>query len=290
MSKNFELLQQSHEEDLFCTSGHAPEPRVTVVRQAVPVQGEHSPQEVWKGASLPLQWLNRIKQGIQNWRQVQLLANRNEPDVAAVTRAEEMKLVQQVFHTANGQRPQVVLFSGVEANVGCAVICAHVSEILAAEPEASVCLVDADFRSPSLHRHLGVENGKGLADALLQDGPIQDFTQCVPGGKLWVLPSGPVNARHGVALAPERLQARMTELRSVFERVVIHSSPLSLDADPLSLGRWTDGVVLVVEAHSTRREAARRVKENLKIANIRVLGVVLSNRTFPIPAAVYRRL
>jgi Mrp family chromosome partitioning ATPase len=76
----------------------------------------------------------------------------------------------------------------------------------------------------------------------------------------------------------------------VFHRVVIHSSPLGVAGDSLPLGRWTDGVVLVLEAHSTRREAARRAKENLEMADVRMLGVVLNNRTFPIPESLYRRL
>jgi len=56
------------------------------------------------------------------------------------------------------------------------------------------------------------------------------------------------------------------------------------------LGRMVDGVVLVLEANSTRREVALRVTESLKAMNIPVLGAVLNNRTFPIPAAVYKRL
>jgi Mrp family chromosome partitioning ATPase len=56
------------------------------------------------------------------------------------------------------------------------------------------------------------------------------------------------------------------------------------------LSRWTDGVVLVLEANATRRDAARRVKEILDAAKVSVLGVVLNNRTFPIPDVLYRRL
>jgi Mrp family chromosome partitioning ATPase len=56
------------------------------------------------------------------------------------------------------------------------------------------------------------------------------------------------------------------------------------------LSRWTDGVVLVVEANATRRDAARRVKEILDAAGVSLLGVVLNNRTFPVPEAIYRRL
>jgi Mrp family chromosome partitioning ATPase len=56
------------------------------------------------------------------------------------------------------------------------------------------------------------------------------------------------------------------------------------------IGRLADGVVLVIEAHATRREAARKVKESLEAANVRLLGAVLNKRTFPIPEVLYNRI
>jgi len=49
-------------------------------------------------------------------------------------------------------------------------------------------------------------------------------------------------------------------------------------------------MVLVVEANSTRRVAAQKVKERLHAANARLLGTVLSGRTFPIPDMIYKKL
>jgi Mrp family chromosome partitioning ATPase len=49
-------------------------------------------------------------------------------------------------------------------------------------------------------------------------------------------------------------------------------------------------VVLVLEAHSTRRSAARKAKLALEAANVLVLGTVFNNRKFPIPETLYRML
>jgi Mrp family chromosome partitioning ATPase len=56
------------------------------------------------------------------------------------------------------------------------------------------------------------------------------------------------------------------------------------------LGGFTDGVVLVLKAHSSRRETARSAVHDLAAANVRTLGAVLNQRTFPIPEKLYRRL
>jgi Mrp family chromosome partitioning ATPase len=55
-------------------------------------------------------------------------------------------------------------------------------------------------------------------------------------------------------------------------------------------GRLADGVVLVIEAHATRREAARKAKETIEASNIKLLGAVFNKRTFPIPEALYNRI
>jgi Mrp family chromosome partitioning ATPase len=82
----------------------------------------------------------------------------------------------------------------------------------------------------------------------------------------------------------------MAELREKFDYVLIDAPPISSYVDAVLLGQIADGVILVVEANSTRRETARMVKETFEGANVKLLGAILNNRTFPIPEALYRKL
>jgi Mrp family chromosome partitioning ATPase len=211
-------------------------------------------------------------------------------DREAIAREEEIKLIQRVFSGTDHHSPRFVLFAGLEKDAGCVSICARTARILAARAEGAVCIVDANFRSPSLHRHFGVENSNGLAEAVLGHSPIRDCAQELPERDLWIMPSGCAVAKMNFPKVSDRMRATLTELRDAFPYVVLHSSPFKLDTGANFLSRWTDGVVLVVEANATRRDTVRRVKENLAAANVSVLGVVLNNRTFPIPEALYRRL
>jgi Mrp family chromosome partitioning ATPase len=61
-------------------------------------------------------------------------------------------------------------------------------------------------------------------------------------------------------------------------------------ADAIALGQLSDGIVLVLEAESTRREAALIAVEHLRSSNVPILGAVLNKRTFPIPHSIYKRL
>jgi protein-tyrosine kinase len=292
MSKNFELLQQTiQEQDLFNTSAGIGGAVDKAGDQPKPGKKEEFHPGILKSSSLPMRWSDCIKEKANNWiQQVQSRNNYRLTDQDVITREEEIKLVQRVFPAGGDSTRQVVLFCGIDEVAGCATACVRAGEILAARGEGFVCVVDAALGSPSLHKHFGVANVKGLAEAVLESGPVQDFAYKLPEGNLWVMPSGLTAPRLSVPQLSDRLRSRMIELRASFKYVVIHSSPFHLDPVSIPLSQLTDGVVLVVEANSTRRESARRVKKNLEVARVRLLGVVLNNRTYPIPEALYHRL
>jgi Mrp family chromosome partitioning ATPase len=56
------------------------------------------------------------------------------------------------------------------------------------------------------------------------------------------------------------------------------------------IGRFADGVVLVLAANSTTRENAVNCKLTLEEAQVCVAGAVLNKRTYPIPDKLYQYL
>ena len=264
---------------------------VTVSQKPLSDAKKKFQQRVSQKLSLSFSWLDSIRKEAKEWGSRELTRNGHSgADLEAITRGEEIKLVQRVFPGIDEGSPRTVLFARLDGEAGCAPTCARVAEILAARAEGPVCVVDANFRAPSLHEYFGVENVNGLAEATVESGLIQNFAQQIPEPDLWLMPTGKAASQLRFPTMADGLRVRMEELRKAFKYVVIHSGPLRLETSAMLLSRWTDGVVLVVEANSTRRDSARRVKEILAAANVSVLGVVLNNRTFPIPDAIYHRL
>jgi Mrp family chromosome partitioning ATPase len=91
-------------------------------------------------------------------------------------------------------------------------------------------------------------------------------------------------------LTSEHLRERLAEIREEFHFVIIDAPPLALYSDAIAISGHASGVVLVVEAGASRREAAAAAVENLRMVNIPILAAVLNKRTFPIPEKIYRRL
>jgi Mrp family chromosome partitioning ATPase len=215
-------------------------------------------------------------------------AHFNQQD--AVTREESLKLVQSVFLSRSELSPRTVVFAGIDSGNGCSWVCGHVAETLADQRVGSVCLVDANLRSPALPEFFGVSNHYGLTDSLSNSGSIRDFAKVVRSDNLWLVSCGSNASASLGQLNSENMKARVAELREEFDYVLIDSPPLNRYSDGVAVGHLSDGLVLVLQANSTRREAAAKVVEDLRAAEIRILAAVLNRRTFPIPEAVYNLL
>jgi Mrp family chromosome partitioning ATPase len=203
---------------------------------------------------------------------------------------ETLQLVQQLFFHQREEPPRVVVFAGVEHGNGCSQICASVAEILAKTARGPVSLVEANFRSPALPGLFGKANHRGLTDALLQGGPISSFVQLAGEGNLWLLPSGPLTSDSPSLLGSEEFRERLEELRQTCDFVIIDAPPLTQYSDAIALSRLSDGIVLVLEADSTRLQAASAVTANLRSMKVPILAAVLNKHTFPIPEKIMCRL
>ena len=212
------------------------------------------------------------------------------PDVRALSSEELVKLIQTIFLMPATKSPKVVVFSASEAGAGCSSICAGAAEALAAHVAEPVCLVDSNLRYPALHTCFGIDNTRGLGEALVSSQPVREFVREVPGTGVCLLPSGLNSSPLRGTMNSSRLTLRIEELHKEFPYVLMDSPPVNVYSDAISLGQLADGVVLVVSANSTRKEAARKAKRNFESAGARVLGVVMNNRTYPIPQVIYDRL
>ena len=209
-------------------------------------------------------------------------------DLKEQTREETVRLVRQVFFSG-APAPQVVVFSPVERDSGCTWVCARAAEILAAHVKGMVCMVDGDLRSPSLHRQFEIEPSPGANEELISV-PVRPGSRPLDRSNLRLLSSGNACTDSQSSHRFDRLRARVQGLRNDFAYVLIDAPPINPYADAVLLGEVADGLVMILEANNTRREAALRAKEALNAAGVRLLGAVLNKRTFPIPEKLYRKL
>jgi capsular exopolysaccharide synthesis family protein len=204
-----------------------------------------------------------------------------------VSREEIKKLVQRLFLLPDAVHS--VVFAGIDSGTGCSWMTARVADILATQVRGRVCVVDANFRAPTLHTIFSVANTYGFTDALSQSSSLKQCASCLTPN-LYLLSCGSVTANGQALLSADLLRSRLAELRSEFEYILIDTPALSICADPIAIAHFADGIALVLEADVTRRETTRKAAQDLEAANVRVLGTVLNKRRFPIPQSLYDRL
>ncbi len=203
--------------------------------------------------------------------------------------AEEQirNLVRQVFFPGS-QRParQIVFCSVDEKDISG--ICLRVGQALSAQIPGTVCVVEADSDALSVASRNG-DAGREFIFSQRDSHSLHKLSRPL-SGNLCLLPQEAFLGDSGCVTSAAWLRARLGELRLEFDYAVLHGPPARLHSEVALLGQLSDGVVLVVEANSTRRATAQSVKRMLQAANVRLLGAVLNQRGFPIPEGIYRKL
>jgi non-specific protein-tyrosine kinase len=171
---------------------------------------------------------------------------------------------------------QTLLVAPVAPHEGKSITVANLAVSLAQGDKRTI-LVDADVRRPSLHTLFGLNNDTGLTSLFIDaKGPIEPALQSVKVPNLQVLTSGPLPPNPAELLGSQRMLDVIAALKSQADIVLFDAPPVISVTDASVLGTRVDGVLLVVQAGQTRREQARRAKQQLEKLHIRVIGAVLS--------------
>ncbi len=140
-----------------------------------------------------------------------------------------------------------------------------------------VILVDADMRRPTQQDIFELGNDLGLSNFLeCGEMSLSEILQTVPGSDLNIVTSGPSPDNPSELLGSKRMGDLVESLQQDADVTVFDSPPVMAVADAAILASRLDGVLLVVNAGTTRRGAARQSKESLEAVGAHLLGVALN--------------
>jgi len=193
-------------------------------------------------------------------------------------------LVRQVFLSNKGWPVRQVVFSALEPETDVKHICRQVGEALAAETMGRVAVVG---EYPQILQE-GETSKPETSERSAKDGSAQVRRGAIRvRGNLWLMPAQETDGDRG---ATAWLHSYLDEMRRDFEYSIVEGPPAGESNEAMAMAQLADGIILVLSARHTRRITARKTKEMLEAAQVRILGTVLSDRVFPIPRGIYRRL
>jgi len=202
-----------------------------------------------------------------------LRENPNSPEAEAIRNLETSIRIPL---SSNARPLQTILITSALPGEGKTTIATNLAFALARH--GKTCLIDGDFRHPSITSSFGTTLRTGLQDLLtLPTNSLDEVLKPIPEvPNLTVLGVGNRSPHSLESMTSTRMTDLITELRKKFEYIVLDSPPII----PFSEGRWLstvfDASIVVARCDSTTRGAVMFSIEILEGLQANVLGVVLN--------------
>ena len=139
-----------------------------------------------------------------------------------------------------------------------------------------VLVIDADLRNPVLHKHLKVENSKGLSNYLSGSVAPMEVIHKTDIPNLFVMTTGPLPPNPVELLSSMKLLNLLTQCEERFAHVIVDAPPVIGIADSIVLCNQVENSVFVVESGKTRKGHAKAALKRLQQAGVHPLGVILT--------------
>ncbi|HLK10825.1 MAG TPA: hypothetical protein VKW76_05555 [Candidatus Binatia bacterium] len=187
----------------------------------------------------------------------------------------EYRALREKLLVASGGKPlKTLVFAGCDGGEGCSEVVREFAGALASSG-LNVLLVDGEGVTE------GGENALDLDDAVSRRRSLSASSW--GKGKLTVVQSPVARADKERLLGSSEFASWLDVQHSTYDYVLLDAPPLLRSADATLMGRLCDGVVIMVQAEATPRNALADAREQLERAGVNVVGVVLNGVRNPIP-------
>ncbi len=140
-----------------------------------------------------------------------------------------------------------------------------------------VLLIDTDMRRPRLHRAFKVAARRGISNALVGEAKLDELVLHTEVPNLDLIPCGPIPPNPSELLHTENFRKFLVDAKSKYDHVIFDTPPLGAVTDAAVLTPQLDGVILVVKAQSTTRDAIRAAARQLNDINGRIFGAIFND-------------
>ncbi|KKO21063.1 MAG: lipopolysaccharide biosynthesis protein [Candidatus Brocadia sp.] len=241
-----------------------------------------SPQDVETFLNLPL--LGSIpKKGFKDKTLI-----KDSKRMIAFTPAYQ-NLSDQIYLLMKDKGLKSILMTAPSPSDGSTTIIANLANFLSSKAGHKVMVIDANLRTPTIHKVFNISGNTGLANVL--EGKVSlEAAAHELSANLTVLPAGNTTLNSTPLLDSARMANIISSVKEKYELIFIDYANLRNFKDACVLCPYLDGIALVVSEGKTRRHVLKELLTPLKHKKANLIGVVLNNRTFAIPKMIYERV
>ena len=151
-----------------------------------------------------------------------------------------------------------------------------------------VLLIDANMETPSLHENFGLKQDAGLSELLISGVLGEIKYQQSDLDNLYLLPAGK-ECKSGLLFKQRLIKDFLEKLKAQFDLIIIDAGSITRSGAN-SMAHLADGIVLVVDTSSTRKQVLQNALYELNVEKEKIAGVVLNKKQQYIPDFIYKRL
>ena len=202
------------------------------------------------------------------------IGNMPHPDYFVQSEIDRLRVNVSFF----GTEKKVLMITSSGPNEGKSYISMNLWNELA-KAGKRVCFVDADMRKSTIRTTFQVSTGSddyiGLSHYLAGYVEADDVIYTTEREEAFFIPTSTM-INPSLLLEGDRFRDLIKLLRRRFDYVIVDTPPLGVVSDGQRIATMCDGVMLVVRAHVTSREAVRASIQQIQQVECPLLGIVLN--------------
>jgi polysaccharide biosynthesis transport protein len=176
---------------------------------------------------------------------------------------------------ADAIKGKMLVISSVLQGEGKSNLVAYLGAV-AATLSWKILIIDADYQNPVQATLLGVQPRLGLTDVVLQQKPLTEAIQATHLDNLFLLPYGSASQRPSAIIESAALRELLKQTQSMFDLVIIDSSPLNLCVDAISLSQNQAHLALVARPGFSQRALLQQTVADLQASKVKPLGIIIN--------------
>ena len=147
-----------------------------------------------------------------------------------------------------------------------------------AELDKKILLIDADMRSPSIHKIFKLTNRFGLSEIIAGiDGERDSYINKTEYKNLDIITSGKIPPNPAELLSHENFRKFMSVMKKNYDFIFIDLPPVGVVADPLVITDVVAGYIFVVRAEYDDKKSVKDSVARMKQADAKIVGFVLTD-------------
>lgn len=146
--------------------------------------------------------------------------------------------------------------------------------IVLASKERKVLLMDCDLHQGILTKYMGMDDDAGVSELLSISSTKEKREQIVQN--VYFMPCGKIVGDPSELFLSYKAGDCLKDLCQEYDYIILDAPAMQEANDAIDLSRVADGVVMLIQADTTKMKSAENCKKRLQAVNAKIIGAVLN--------------